>query len=810
MLSTDAIFGVERKKNTYSQGMAYKSIVWVYACVNAIANSISGCPIDVMDGTTVTGEKLFVPVNNDIPTQAELIKRIFVYLETAGGCFLLLVRKKQVVVGVELIPPTVIRPILAKNGIDLLGWGRYDLKSKRRIEVHSIKELLPLLYFDPDQAYVGLSPLKAARLSLEQHYSMMKWNAAYFKDGIRSDIIVKYKKRLKDEQRKDARKAIREYTHGTEQGHGVLLLDGSDYDVEKGPGAISVKDLDFIDGQQLTREDICSVFGVPPAMVGIFRYANYANTLEQRKIFWEQSANPRMSYLKDLLQTLYLDVHFPGRTMAWDITGVSALQLPQKEKAVISSLYIKSGKTWDEIASILSAPELAGETRTVTTDSSGQGGEEGEVPEATGEAHFTGIKAGNEEQIYSEYQQAVQTLLAPIERSWSSLVLSMIKQIGLMLDRKVQKGEPPQVMAGIWQDTWYQIAEPLVRRAMTLGEQTVAQEVKTKGVAVDTGKKFLSFRKESTPIGTLLTVHELEVFERQVSAYTSKTIDVSASIIEQMNRKAMEIYRAGGGIEKIRLALRELVKETYSGRHLTIARTINGGAYNGARQGAMHRAGTTKTRWITSGGAAVRKSHVYVNGTEVPFGEKFANGLRFPHDPYGTAKEIINCRCTTAITAIKKVDEYKPKPIPPENMDPIIMNGKKDSKNRSGDVEKHDALADEMSVSISFEVDGAFIDLEMTKSGITFHPQTDFGVEILGLFEAAYVNARSGEFEHNAPAFDSEAFIYSEMDEKRLELHKKFTTLLYKIVAMLDSQGVAVRTVPPNWLLNDTVDWPNL
>ncbi len=660
-----------QKKNKYIESQAYKNIVWVYSCVNMIANSISGCPINMYRGTTKLDETLFTPLDPTISTTTELIKRIFIYLETAGGCFLLLNRKRNELTGVTLIGPQYIRPILTKDNTTLLGWARYDLKTRKRLNVYSIKELIPLLYFDPDNPYQGLSPLTAAKFAAEQYFSMMRWNAAYFKDGIRSDLIVKYKKRLKDDQRIDARRAIEQYTKGTQGGHGVLLLDGTDYDVEKGPGAVSIKDLDFIEGNQLTREDICSVFGVPPAMVGIFRYANYANTSEQRKIFWEHCAQPRMEYIKNIISSLYLDIWKPGTTMEWDLSGVSVLQVTQKEKSTISLIYRKAGKTWDEIAEILNAPELAGET----VDEE-EGGETDIAQDMPSEARSHGSKATEaEDDIYQTYGLAVRSLLAPIERSWSALVQSMIKQIGAIMLRKVEAGDPPQVMAGVWLDTWYQLAYPLVKRAMELGLLTVEQEIGAKGITPDVCRKFVGFSKISTPIGTLLDVDEREAFERGVQAYTKTTVDVSASVIDKMNQGAMKIYRDGGGIRHIQQQLRNLVTETYKGRHLTIARTVNGGAYNGARAVGMRKIGASKTRWITSGNKTVRKEHRRINGEEVLFGEKFSNGLRWPHDPYGSAREVINCVCTTAITAIKQPGRYRPKNVPASSVVPVIDSG---------------------------------------------------------------------------------------------------------------------------------------
>ena len=50
--------------------------------------------------------------------------------------------------------------------------------------------------------------------------------------------------------------------------------------------------------------------------------------------------------------------------------------------------------------------------------------------------------------------------------------------------------------------------------------------------------------------------------------------------------------------------------------------------------------------WISAEDAKVRPSHAEMNGMQVDMNQKFANGLRYPGDPLGSASEVINCRCT--------------------------------------------------------------------------------------------------------------------------------------------------------------------
>ena len=80
-------------------------------------------------------------------------------------------------------------------------------------------------------------------------------------------------------------------------------------------------------------------------------------------------------------------------------------------------------------------------------------------------------------------------------------------------------------------------------------------------------------------------------------------------------------------------------------RAMTIARTETNWARQNGAFDEMKDAGVEYVEWVTSEDEAVRSEHQVVNGTIVPLGQVFANGLRYPMDPRGAPEQVINCRC---------------------------------------------------------------------------------------------------------------------------------------------------------------------
>ncbi|HAH54589.1 MAG TPA: hypothetical protein DCM02_04710 [Flavobacterium sp.] len=94
----------------------------------------------------------------------------------------------------------------------------------------------------------------------------------------------------------------------------------------------------------------------------------------------------------------------------------------------------------------------------------------------------------------------------------------------------------------------------------------------------------------------------------------------------------------------------EGVKDTYqsfsASRALMIARTEVGSASSYGQFEGGRLSGASKKIWNTAKDPEVRPSHQSLSGQEVDLNSKFSNGLMYPLDPFGSGKEIINCRCS--------------------------------------------------------------------------------------------------------------------------------------------------------------------
>ncbi len=117
-------------------------------------------------------------------------------------------------------------------------------------------------------------------------------------------------------------------------------------------------------------------------------------------------------------------------------------------------------------------------------------------------------------------------------------------------------------------------------------------------------------------------------------------------------------FDAGEGIPQLSQRVADVFDIAKSSRTDMIARTeIVGASNQGTFQGLVDSDVVETIIWIETKDTRTRPAHTAhsgVGGEEVKLGERFSNGLKYPHDPSGPAEEVINCRCSSGSGKLKE------------------------------------------------------------------------------------------------------------------------------------------------------------
>lgn len=709
--------GLGKSSNRFIVRNAYQYIVWVYSAVNAVAESISGVPFRFYEGRPADGNVIedpehyvnaaFSPPNEEVPSLKELIKMSFINLGLFGETFLWpdVKRKKGQVQHVDLWLKSafLFQPVTGQDR--LIGWKEAEnVHNTAQIKrTYKLKEIAQLKYPNPYQKWRGMSPLSAGRLPLEQDVSMSRWNAGFFKGGLNNPFVILLKENLQPKQFEEFLKKLQSSFSGFVDGQLPLVLDG---DAKAEKLMQSLKDLDFAKGKEVTREEILALFGVPPTLVGLFARATFTNSREQKKMFWQNTCNPKMEYFRDVFQLSILAHIFPGIYCDFDWSGIDALRDDPKDKADADykkaqsvAIYAGLGYVKEDIATILDDPSLAvgdGELKPPTLDDEPKPPTEPEdEPDDVEEDNIIskissyGIKViqhegsifiKTTEEVEEEYSRLYnKNVLSVFEDRWTKFINSFFNEAAEEILRRQARGEHPLLMEAQWAGIWEDMSLPLVDSIFSEGMRRVVREIENPQTLLT------SFGKLSPDLADILPAAQLEEIEKVIRALGDRTTGVAAGMIGTVNNAMAEAIAKSMTPMEMRDFLMNNVATLTASKAITIARTVSGSAYNAARYHGALAKGGKRHKWLSAGDGAVRDKHLLEHGNEVVIGQRFpVTGMKHPMDPSGRVEDIVNCRCTSYVTqvltgpkrnqAVTTIPDNQPPDIWPTDLTPDQMS----------------------------------------------------------------------------------------------------------------------------------------
>ena len=202
--------------------------------------------------------------------------------------------------------------------------------------------------------------------------------------------------------------------------------------------------------------------------------------------------------------------------------------------------------------------------------------------------------------------------------------------------------------------------KPVASQASSKGLDTLYQPPLLVKMMVDNEIVYATVTKQGyvTPSGQLIYKYRGFGFNQQwandIQNYFDKYLlnkavlpitETTKDIILRTLRKAID---EGWGVEE---TIRQLnAPEITRNRAKMIVRTETVRAANyGILLGAETYDYETEKEWLSVHDRRTRHSHHVIDGQRRNNTERFGNGLLFPGDPTGTAKEVINCRCRLVI-----------------------------------------------------------------------------------------------------------------------------------------------------------------
>ena len=311
----------------------YEHNVIVYRCINLIARGIASVPwvLYEKDASGIEHEvehhPLLTLLQHPSAEQAgsSLMEVLMSYLLLSGNAFLEAVFDEYAKpTGLYVLRPDRVALIPGEDG-ESIGL-EYNLSGTRKKIYFSDFPHRPILHlklFHPLHDVYGLSPLRAAARSIDQHNEVASHNLSLLENGGHpTGALVVKDQNLTFEQRQHLKENLQQLYQGGSNAGKIMILEGEFEWKEMG---LSPKDLDFLEGRNISAREIAQAFGVPSMLVGVTGDATYANYKEARLHLWEDTIIPMLEHLMDELNLWLSPLFGNNLRLGFDIDGIPAL-----------------------------------------------------------------------------------------------------------------------------------------------------------------------------------------------------------------------------------------------------------------------------------------------------------------------------------------------------------------------------------------------------------------------------------------------------------------------------------------------------
>jgi len=326
----------------------YRQNVIAYRCVNVIARALGSVPWllyqrDVagdrsMEEHEIESHPLLGLMNSPSPRQAgsSFMEEVVSYLLLSGNSYI-----EAVLDGdglpVALFPARPDRVTIqpGARGVPAAYSMRISHDKRREFPVDPLtgqSKMLHIKLFHPMNDWYGLSPMEAAAKAIDQHNAVGGHNLALLNNGGRPSGALMIRPNdnglgLTEGQRTSLRGDLKRAYEGSDNAGRVMILEG---DFEWKEMGMTPKDLDFVEGKNVSAREICQAFGVPPMLAGVPGDATFANYREARFHLWEDTILPLLEMLAAEFN-LWLQPYFGNDLrLGYDVDGIQALA-PKRE-----------------------------------------------------------------------------------------------------------------------------------------------------------------------------------------------------------------------------------------------------------------------------------------------------------------------------------------------------------------------------------------------------------------------------------------------------------------------------------------------
>jgi HK97 family phage portal protein len=617
---------------------------WVNSCVKVIAQNYASVPLDIHDAGDMIIEDgpVYDLLRRPNPQAAEFKLRMqtATQLLIAGDAYWSIEPSNESDIPVELwnLPPEYME--IKDDSEKMIA--AYVLKRGGRSVRYEPEEIIHFSWPDPRDQYHGLSPIESIKLSILLYWYILTHHGYYFKNYAVPSAVLSTVQTLTPDLSARMVDAWKKLYSGDQQ-HSVAVLEGGlTFQALTPP----VKDMMFPQLRDAMIEDICAAFGVPPFMVGILKFANYANANAQERLFWKNCIVPIAKLFEDAI-----NLKLPKRlgqdfTTKHNFDKIEALQEDQTQKSTrIVGQYNGGLITRNEGRAQLGYDEVDGgdEFKAAATF--------GGLPAVTDETQLGDNSSGMTAKStlvklapWQLHEKTLQKYEKPFAEFMASFFRSQLRRVMADID-KATGGLRSSLFVFVTKDS---LKPDDAHKIFDADAEKKALRKAAQPKVTSVMQSQYNATISRLGVDSVFNVTNPRV-AHIIETGLNKLVGVNDTTYDAIKQRLIDAYENGDSIETLKKNIRGMYDEWYAGRSLTIAQTEMNKYVNGGTLAAYRDSGVVQRKvWSTNMDGNERDSHAAADGQSVGLDEKFVVGddlLDCPSDPNGSAGEVINCRC---------------------------------------------------------------------------------------------------------------------------------------------------------------------
>ena len=285
-------------KYNISVGNRYRR--WVYACITVIAKGIAQVDWELAQVTSKGVNKIeshellsLLYKFNPKTTKFNSLYLTIVYFLKDGEVAWILERLDGRVkpTGIFVVPTSTLR-VTKKNDDGTPAYYKFTVGGQSQ----SIPADLVKIFInpDPDNPTKGLSSITAMQDVVDNDTKMVRWNKSLLDNSAVPSGNIEVSGTLNPQQAKMLRDQFESLNSGFDKVGKINVLTNNAKFV---PSGVAPKDMEFVEGRKMNRDEIMAIFGVPKIILGLEGGVNRATAETAERMFAKYTLQPLMTMI---------------------------------------------------------------------------------------------------------------------------------------------------------------------------------------------------------------------------------------------------------------------------------------------------------------------------------------------------------------------------------------------------------------------------------------------------------------------------------------------------------------------------------